>query len=65
MDKTIVIASRGHYISEETMQIMNEAQNKLAEQLKGKVDVVILDPSPSLLPVLEPIGNGMYKFKED
>lgn len=66
MDKanTIVIGSHGHYISEETMQMMNKAQLKIVEQQKGKVDVVILNPSTSLLPELEYIGNGRYKFKE-
>lgn len=52
-------------MDKETLQMMNKAQLKIAEQQKGKVDVVILDPSTSLLPELEYIGNSMYKFKEE
>lgn len=68
---TVVIPLTGRGgISEETMKIMAEAQSKLCDKLcqdmkDGKTEVIVMHPKASLLPELEYIGDGKYRFKKD
>ena len=57
-------------ISEKTITMMAEAHskmmNKMHQDLKeGKSELIVTHPKESLLPDLEYIGDGKYRFKKD
>lgn len=69
-DKTVIIPLTGRGISEETMKIMTEAQSRVCDRLcqnmkDGKTEVIVMYPKESLLPDLEYISDGKYRFKKD
>ena len=67
---TIIVASPKTGPSEEMLQALYKAQERAAKQMleqrkNGPLNLIVLEPSPSLLPRLDYIGNGRYKFKSD
>lgn len=65
-DTTIIISgSKG--ISEATLNMMAEAHGKIGDKISqsSKDDYVIVQPKASLLPDLEYIGDGKYRFKKE
>lgn len=69
-DTTIIpITGRGG-ISEKTINMLAEAHGKMMEKMlqdlkEGKNEIIVLNPKESLLPELEYIGDGKYRFKKD
>ena len=56
-------------ISEKTIAMMAEAHGKMMEKMhqdlkEGKSELIITQPKASLLPDLEYIGDGKYRFKK-
>lgn len=68
MKKTTIIVSgsRGG-ISEATLNMMAEAHGKIGDMISrsNPDDYVIVQPKASLLPDLEYIGDGKYRFKKE
>lgn len=69
-DTTIIVPCSRYRISEETINMMAEAHGKMwakiSQDIKdGKDECVIVQPKASLLPDLEYIGDGKYRFKKD
>jgi len=67
---TVIIAGPKKGPSEETLQALYKAQERAAKQMLEQrknepLDLVVVDPNPSLLPELDYIGNGRYRFKSD
>lgn len=68
---TIVIPITGRGgISEKTIAMMAEAHGKMMEKMlqdlkEGKDELIVMHPKESLLPELEYIGDGKYRFKKD
>lgn len=68
-NNTIIIPCSRGGISEKTITMMAEAHakmmNKMHQDLKeGKSELIITHPKASLLPDLEYIGDGKYRFKK-
>lgn len=69
-DTTIVVPCKCGGISEKTIAMMAEARGKMMEKMlqdlkEGKSELIVLNPKASLLPELEYIGDGKYRFKKD
>ena len=65
----IPITGRGG-ISEKTINMLAEAHSKMMIKIlqdlkEGKDELIIMHPKASLLPELEYIGDGKYRFKKD
>lgn len=68
-NNTIIIPFSRGGISEKTITMMAEAHAKMMEKMlqdikDGKSELVIVQPKASLLPDLEYIGDGKYRFKK-
>ena len=68
-NNTIIISFSRGGISEKTITMMAEAHAKMMEKMlqdikDGKSELVIVQPKASLLPDLEYIGDGKYRFKK-
>ena len=69
-DNTIIVSGKSGGISEESIRMLNEANARLVEDMKrrqaeGTLEFVIMNPHPSLLPELEYIGDGKYRYIGD
>jgi hypothetical protein len=66
---TIIVPCKSGGISEATLNMMAEAQGKIIDKMsqeikEGKSELVVMNPKASLLPELEYIGDGKYRFKK-
>jgi hypothetical protein len=69
-NSTIIPLTHRGGISEKTIAMMAEAHGKMMEKMhqdlkEGKSELIVMNPKESLLPELEYIGDGKYRFKKD
>lgn len=65
-DTTIIVSGSKGGISEATLNMMAKAHDKIGAKISqsNPDDYVIVQPKASLLPDLEYIGDGKYRFKK-
>ena len=69
-NSTIVVPCKCGGISETSLNMMAEARGKIMDKMlqdlkEGKSELVVVNPKASLLPELEYIGDGKYRFKKE
>ena len=69
-DTIIIPLTHRGGISEKTINMLAEAHSKMMIKIlqdlkEGKDELIIMHPKASLLPELEYIGDGKYRFKKD